>query len=466
VLGEGIGIMVRGNVIRSALMLLGLAALVAQGRAHAADDQAAVAPVAPVASIDAASDERFAIHGQFTYVEQEVNGFNAPYAGQNSLTPHQGKETTDLTVYLGARLWKGAEIWISPELDQGFGLNNTLGVAGFPSGEAYKVGAHSPYLRLPRAFVRQDIDTGDEREPLEGTGGQLRGSHALDRWVFTVGKFGVTDIFDTNQYANTPRTDFLNWAAVNSGSFDYAADAWGFTVGAAAERYVGSWTFRGGVFDLSNVPNSPHLDPGFHEFQMVGELEKRYPLFGQTGRVLLTAYDSRGRMGLLDQAIALGDATDTTPDTAKVRQYRSRLGASFNLAQPLSDDLGVFARYGKSQGNVEAYEFTDIDRSLEIGASLKGLRWHRPDDTVGIAAIDNGISALREQYLNDGGLGILIGDGRLPHPAAEQIIETYYSVNVIAQVFISLDYQWVKNPGYNTDRGPVSIYAVRFHAQL
>jgi high affinity Mn2+ porin len=412
------------------------------------------------------SEERFAFHGQFTYVEQDVGNFKAPYAGANSLTPDRGKETTDLTLYFGARLWRGAEIWITPEIDQGFGLDNTLGVAGFPSGEAYKVGENQPYLRWPRAFIRQIIDVGDDREPVEGVANQLRGSRSDDRWVFTAGKFGVTDIFDTNQYANTPRSDFLNWSAVNSGSFDYAADAWGFTVGAAAERYLESWTFRAGVFDLSNVPNSIHLDPGFHEFQMVAEIEKRYVLFGQTGRALITAYDSRGRMGLLDQAIALGAATDTTPNPALVRQYRGRLGASLNLEQPLTADVGVFARYGKAQGNVETYEFTDIDRSLEIGASLKGLRWHRADDTAGVAYIDNGISALREQYLNDGGLGILIGDGKLPHPGAEQIIESYYSLNVIAQVFISLDYQWVKAPGYNTDRGPVSIYAVRFHAQF
>ena len=453
----------------SKVLIAGLAVAWSCGSAAADSDDPATQPADAPTSADAASavsEQRFAIHGQFTYVEQQVRGFNAPYAGPNSLTPDQAKETTDFTLYFGARLWRGAEIWISPEIDQGFGLNNTLGVAGFPSGEAYKVGANYPYLRWPRAFVRQVVDTGDEREAVEGVADQLRGSRSLDRWVFTVGKFGVTDIFDTNQYAHDQRSDFLNWAAIDSGSFDYAADAWGFTVGAAAERYLGSWTFRGGVFDLSTVPNSIHLDPGFHEFQMVAEVEKRYPLFGQTGRVLITGYDSRGRMALLDQAVAMGQATGTTPDPALVRQYRSRLGASLDLEQPITSDLGVFARLGKSQGNVETYEFSDIDRSVELGVSLKGMRWHRPDDTFGVAAIDNGISAIREQYLNDGGLGILIGDGKLPHPGAEQIVETYYSVNVISQVFVSLDYQWVKNPGYNTDRGPVSIYAVRVHAQF
>jgi len=412
------------------------------------------------------SEERFAIHGQTTYVEQETNAFRAPYSGANSLSPSIGRETVDATLFIGARLWPGAEGWLTPEIDQGFGLNNTLGVAGFPSGEAYRVGKNQPYLRLPRAFVRQVVDMGDDREAVDGTAYQLRGSRSLDRWVFTVGKFGVTDVFDTNQYAHDPRGDFLNWSAVDSGSFDYAADAWGFTVGAAAEGYFGSWTLRAGVFDLSTIPNSPHLDPGFHEFQIDAEIEKRYGLFGQIGRALITLYDSRGRMALLDQAVQLAAQSGTAPNPAAIRQYRSRLGASFDLEQPVTADVGVFARVGKAAGNVEAYEFTDIDRSVEVGASIKGFRWHRPQDTIGIAAIDNGISAKREQYLNAGGLGILVGDGRLARPGAEQILETYYSLAVFSQVFFSLDYQRIKNPAYNAERGPVSIGAVRLHAQF
>jgi high affinity Mn2+ porin len=413
-----------------------------------------------------ATDERFAIHGQATYVEQETGSFIAPYRGPNSLSPDSGRETVDATLYIGARLWAGAEGWITPEIDQGFGLDNTLGVAGFPSGEAYKVGKNQPYLRLPRAFVRQTLDMGGTEEAVEAKADQLGGSRSADRWVFTVGKFSVTDIFDTNQYAHDPRGDFLNWSAIDAGSFDYAADAWGFTVGAAAERYQGDWTLRAGVFDLSNIPNSTHLDPGFHEFQIDGEIERRYELFGQTGRILLTEFDSRGRMGLLDQAIALAALTGSTPSVAEVRQYRSRLGASLDLEQPLSSDLGVFARVGKAAGNVEPYEFTDIDRTIEVGASIKGVRWRRPEDTIGVAVIDNGISAEREQYLNLGGLGILIGDGKLPHPGAEQIVETYYDLAVRSWAHLGFDYQWVKNPGYNTDRGPVSVFAIRAHAQF
>ena len=437
--------------------------------AHAADP----APAETVADTVEASGpadevraEQFAVHGQFTYVEQATNSFNAPYAGPNSLTPNEGRETTDATLYLGARLWAGAEFWITPEIDQGFGLDDTLGLAAFSSAEAYKVGKNQPYLRLPHAFVRQTVDSGEAVEAVAPDQMQLGGARSPDRWVFTVGKFAVNEIFDSNQYAHDQKNDFLNWAAIDAGSFDYAADAWGYTVGAAAEWYHGSWTLRLGVFDLSNVPNSLHLDPGGHEFQIDGEIERRYDLAGAPGRILVTMFDSRGRMGLLDQAVALAAETGQPVDIAAVRRYRSRLGASLDLEQQAGADVGVFARVGKAAGNVEAYEFTDIDRAVSFGADIKGTSWHRAADTIGVAAMIDGISAERERYLNAGGLGILVGDGKLPHPRAEQVLETYYRWAVVSYAQLSLDYQWAKNPAYNSDRGPVSIFAVRVHAQF
>ena len=444
--------------MRDLLLVLVLACGCAPTAPAADESQAGPAP--PVVA------ERFAIHGQFTYVEQETDSFTAPYSGTNSLSPDQGRETTDATLFLGARLWRGAEIWINPELDQGFGLDNTLGVAGFPSGEAYKIGKNQPYFRLPRLFIRAAVDLAGDRETIEPNANQLGGDRSVNRWVFSVGKLSVTDIFDSNQYAHDPRADFLNWAAVDAGSFDYAADAWGYTVGAAAEWYQGAWTMRMGVFDLSNVPNSVHLDPGFHEFQMVAELEKRHTILNRPGKVMVTLFDSRGRMGLLDSAVALAEATQQPVDIAAVRQYRGRLGASLNLEQQLTNDLGLFARVGKAAGNVEAYEFSDIDRSVAAGLSLKGSLWHRAHDTVGVAGIDNGISAARERFLAAGGLGILVGDGQLPHPGPEEIIETYYEATLSPPIQLTLDYQWIDHPAYNLDRGPVSVFAVRFHAQF
>jgi high affinity Mn2+ porin len=440
-------------------LLLQSAILIGSSVANAADENhSEAAPAIP--------SEQWAIHGQMTYVEQDTDGFSAPYRGPNSLSPSSGKETVDATLYVGVRLWPGAEAWINPEIDQGFGLDNTLGVAGFPSGEAYKVGKNQPYLRLQRLFVRETLDLEGNREAVQAGINQLGGYRSANRWVFTLGKVSVTDIFDTNQYAHDPRNDFFNWAAVEAGSFDYAADAWGYTVGAAAERYQGAWTVRAGVFDESNVPNSVHLEPGIHEFQVDLELEKRHEILGHPGKVMLTAFETRARLGLLDEAVQIAQATGNPVDIAAVRQLRDRVGADINFEQELSPDLGMFARVGKSSGNVEAYDFTDIDRTISAGLSLKGSHWSRADDTVGLAGIINGISAARERYLNAGGLGIVVGDGQLPHPGPEQILETYYNLGVVSQAHLSLDYQFVKNPAYNRDRGAVSIVAVRFHAQF
>ena len=406
------------------------------------------------------------MHAQFTYVEQETSGFNAPYSGANSLSPNRGAETTDATLYLGAHLWTGAEGWINGEIDQGFGLDDTLGAAGFPSGEAYKIGKNEPYLRLPRLFLRQTLNLNDAPQAIEAAANQLGGSRSANRVVITVGKFSVGDIFDTNQYAHDPRSDFFNWAAIDAGTFDYAADAWGYTAGAAVEWYRNAWTMRAGVFDLSTVPNSGDLDPGFHEFQSILELERRHEIDGRAGRILFTLFDSRGRMGLLDDAVRLAESTGTAPDIAAVREYRGRAGASFDLEQQLTAELGAFARFGKAGGNVETYEFTDIDRTVSAGLSLTGNGWRRAQDTLGLAVIDNGISAARERFLNAGGLGVLIGDGRLPHPGPERIVETYYSLAVLAFAHLSFDYQWIDHPAYNRDRGPVSVVAVRVHAQF
>jgi high affinity Mn2+ porin len=409
--------------------------------------------------------QRFAAHVQFTYVEQQTSDFRAPYRGPNSLSPRIAAETTDATLYAGLSLWSGAEGWLDAEIDQGFGLDNTLGVAGFPSAEAYKVGKNQPYLRLPRLFVRQTIDLDEDRVPVDGGANQLAAWHSIDRVVFTIGKLSVSDIFDTNLYAHDPRVDFMNWTAIDAGTFDYAADAWGYTAGAAVEWYQGAWALRAGVFDLSNVPNSARLEPAFHEFQMDFEIEKRHEIGGRAGKLLLTVFDTRGRMGLLDDAVTLAQATGTPIDIASVRRYRTRAGASLSVEQQVAEGLGFFARVGKAGGNVEAYEFTDVDRTAVAGLALQGTRWHRGEDSVGVAAIVNGISAARERYLNAGGLGILVGDGKLPHPGTEQIVETYYSFAVVRYARVSLDYQRINNPAYNRDRGPVSVFAVRVHAQ-
>lgn len=407
----------------------------------------------------------FAVHGQATLVEQYAAPFHAPYAGQNSLASNSGRETFDLDLYVGYRPWKGAEIWVDPEIDQGFGLSGTFGVAGFPSAEAYKVGQNYPYARIPRAFLRQTIDLGGESQKVDAGINQFAGSQTDDRLVITVGKFSVVDIFDKNKYATDPRNDFLNWTLVNTGAFDYAADAWAFTYGGAVEWYTGQWTFRGGVFDGPAVPNSSDLDPTLGQFQMVGEVERRYDLFGQPGKVLVTGYLTRARLGNFQDAVTLAAATGATPDISLMRTYTSKAGITGNIEQQIIPGIGWFARAGYTPGNLEAYAFTDVDRTVATGASISGRFWGRSDDTVGIAGVVNMISKEHQAYLAAGGLTALIGDGMLPHPGPEQIMEIYYQLPVFSWQ-LTFDYQFITNPAYNRDRGPVSVLATRLHTQF
>lgn len=407
----------------------------------------------------------FNLRGQTTYVQQYAAPFRSPYRGSNSLVPNQTRETWDVTLYAGFKPWAGGEFWINPEIDQGFGLSSTLGVAGFPSGEAYKVGAAAPYARIPRAFFRQTFNLGGEARSVDADINQFTGRQTSDRLVITAGKFAVTDIFDTNKYAHDPRKDFMNWSVVDTGTFDYAADAWGYTYGAAVEWYKGDWTVRGGLFDLSKVPNSAELDPTFSQFQWVGEIEHRYKIWDRPGKVAVTAFLSRGRMGSFDEAVALARATGASADSALVRRYQSRSGISMNLEQEITPDLGMFVRAGIADGSKESYEFTDIDATAAVGFSLSGSSWRRPNDTVGIAGVMNGISSARRAYLDAGGLGILVGDGRLPRPALEKLLESYYSFPVWSWR-ATLNYQLVVNPAYNRDRGPASIFGVRMRAQF
>jgi high affinity Mn2+ porin len=409
--------------------------------------------------------DNFSIHGQTTFVSQYALPFRAPYSGQNSLAPNAGRETWDVDLYLGFRPWKGAEIWIDPEIDQGFGLSGTFGVAGFPSAEAYKVGSSYPYARIPRAFLRQTIDLGGDAQKVDAGINQFAGTQTADRIVITVGKFSVVDIFDKNKYANDPRGDFLNWTLVNTGTFDYAADAWAFTYGSAIEWYAGPWTLRGGVFDGPVVPNSSDLDPTFGQFQIVGEVERRYELWGQPGKVLVTGYLTRARMGNFTDAVQLAALTGATPNLSLVRTYTSKTGISANLEQQILPGVGLFARAGYTPGQLEAYAFTDDDATLAGGTSVSGKFWGRPNDTFAIAGVLNTISKAEEAYLAAGGLTALIGDGELPHPGPEKILEAYYTLPINTWQ-LTFDYQFITNPAYNRDRGPVSVVATRLHTQF
>ncbi len=436
-------------------------------RADVAIIGAALCTLALCASAAADEAETWSLHGQATFVEQYHPAFKSAFRGPNSLDPgSRGNETFDLTVFGGARLWDGGEAYADLEVDQGFGLSNTVGVAGFPSGEAYKVGKAVPYLRLQRLFFRQTIDLGGPAEEIAGDANQLAGRRSADNLTLTIGKFSVTDVFDANGLAHDPKKDFLNWALIDSGAFDYAADAWGYSYGAAAEWTRSWWTLRAGLFDLSRVPNTTKLVRGFGQYELVGEFEARRQVFGRNGVWKLLAFANRGRMGSYSDALALASETHAPPDTALVRRPAWRPGVALNFEQDLSDDIGVFVRLSANDGSEEAFEFTEINRSAALGLAWKGASWQRPNDTLALAFVVNTLSRSAHAYFAAGGLGILIGDGALPHYDNEKIVETYYSAEITDWLSAGADYQLILDPAYNADRGPVSVLGARLHAQM
>ncbi len=415
------------------------------------------------------ASDRYSVHGQMTVTPQGYPAFPALYSGPNSLKPPQGqvRSTVSSTAYFGLRVWDGGEAYVDPDIDFGYGLSSTYGIAGFPNGEAYKVGREAPYERFHKYFLRQTVGLGGETDKLNSGQNQIAGPVDKNRLTFTVGKYSVVDIFDDNKYAHDPRGGFMNWSIIDMGAFDYAADAWGFTNGATAEWKQDWWTARAGVFQLSQVPNGEVIEPVlFRQFSQVVELEARHKLlFDQEGKVKLLFYGDLGYIGKYQDALQIAFLTGTTPDITQDRKKRYKDGGGVNVEQPITSDLGFFLRGSLANGRYETIEFTEIERSLSAGFVLTGDKWSRPKDAIGLAGVVNGISGSHADYLAAGGLGFILGDGALSY-GGEHILETYYKYSVSDNLHVTGDFQLVDNPGYNKDRGPVALFAVRVHAEF
>ncbi len=415
----------------------------------------------------AAQYDRWNLHGQYTFVGQGYESFRSPYAGPNSLTGGaQFKNTQTATAFIGFRPWDGGEIYVNPELMQGFGLSDVRGVAGFPNGEAQKSNFPYPRLNIARAFVRHTFGLGGAQETIADGPNQLAGKQNISRITVSAGKFAVTDFFDGNSYANDPRTTFLNWNIYGGGAYDWTMDKLSWTWGAVTELNQKHWAVRAGYFLLPRVSNSNSFDaniPARGEY--TAEAELRYVLFAQPGKTRLFGWINHGIMGGYADALALPAASADYPDITTTRHVRTNYGAVLNIEQAISDDIGIFTRASWSPGQVEILGWTDVHRALSLGTVVRGTSWARPDDRVGLAGVVEGLSSVGRSYFAAGGLGILIGDGRLNY-REEKILETYYSYQLNKWTALTFDYQYVINPGYNADRGPVSFYSARLHAEF
>ena len=418
----------------------------------------------PKTALTDPESDRWEIHGQTTFLPQGYPAFHAPYSGPNSLTPaSQMQETWSNSLFLNARLWEGGEVYYNPELLQGFGLNNTVGVAGFPSGEAQKSNFPYPHYNTSRLFLRQTFGFGGEQEELASGPSQLPGKVDVSRLTLQAGKFAVIDIFDGNAYAKDSRKDFMNWSMWAPGAFDYAADKLGLAYGATAELNQKQWALRAGYFLMDAESNSNNFDTRvFQRGEYVVELETRYSLFSQPGKLRTIAWLNSANSGSYRDTL---NNPALNLDISQTRIGRIKYGYVINLEQALTDEVGLFGRWSWNDGKTEIMAFTDIDASLSLGASIKGTRWGRPDDVIGIGGAINALSRDHRDFLAAGGLGPLIGDGLLNY-RPERILESYYAFALNKQLTFTADYQFITNPAYNADRGPVSIFSGRLHGEF
>jgi high affinity Mn2+ porin len=415
------------------------------------------------ALVDPESD-RWEIHGQTTYLPQGYPAFRAAYSGPNSLTPApQTQATWSNSLFLNTRLWEGGELYYNPELLQGFGLNDTVGLGGFPNGEAQKSNFPYPHYNTSRLFLRQTFGFGGEQEELASGPTQLANKVDVSRLTVQAGKFAVIDIFDGNAYAKDARKDFMNWAMWTPGAFDYSADKVGLTWGATAEFNQKQWALRAGYFLMLGASNTNNFDTRVPERgNYVLELETRWSLFSLPGKLRTIGWFNSAFSGSYRETL---DNPALMLDISQTRAGRIKYGYVLNLEQALSDDVGLFGRWSWNDGKTEIMAFTDIDASLAGGLSIKGARWGRPDDVIGIGGVVNALSKDHRDFIAAGGLGILIGDGALNY-RRERIFETYYAYALNKQITLTADYQFIVNPAYNADRGPVSIFSGRFHAEF
>jgi high affinity Mn2+ porin len=407
----------------------------------------------------------WSFHGQFTYVEQGYFGFHSPYEGRSSLSgASQLRNTVSATVFLGRRLWRGGEFYFNPEVMQGFGLSDVHGVAAFPNGEAQKSSFRFPRFNAARLFLSQSFGFGGGKESVEDGPNQVVGERSISRLTVTVGKFAVLDYFLVNAYAGEPRTAFLNWNAYGGGSYDWTMDKLSWTWGGLVDLNQRWWAFRAGYFLLPEVSNANTFDTHIPERgQVTAELELRYSPFSRPGKLLLFGWVSHGNMGSYADALAQPGATAGYPDITLTRQERTNYGFVVSAEQAMTADLGLFSRASWSPGRSEIMGWTDCDESLSMGAGLRGASWRRPSDTLGVVWVAEGLSAISRRYFAAGGTGILIGDGKLDY-RPEMVLETYYAFSPVKWAALTLDYQFIANPGYNADRGPISIFSGRIHA--
>jgi high affinity Mn2+ porin len=439
------------------------------------------APAPPDSSSDSASTDaltlfphsdtsRYWISGQANIILQWHGAFPAKYSGPNSLRPMAENGTSKVyTLYLGYELTPTTEVFLDVESAGGHGLSNSLGLAGITNLDVVRNTTLSQDPYVARIMLRQIIPLSDDRIESDRDEFHLATSLPARRIEFRIGKFGMADFFDLNTWGSDSHLQFLNWTVDNNGAYDYAANTRGYTDGVILEYDDHWWTARFAEALMPKVANGINLDADIARARAENlELEARGKLIAhRAGTVRLLSYLNHADMGNYRDAVAdyLDHETPTPEIIFTRREGRHKYGFGLNFEQAITSQVGVFGRLGWSDGRNESFAYTEDDRTLELGGFTMGGAWHRRNDRAGAVFVANGIVAAHQQYLALGGLGFLLGDGGLTY-GPEKIFEGFYTAHLWRGFFASFDLQHINNPGYNQDRGPVTVPTMRFHVDF
>lgn len=412
---------------------------------------------------------RFWVSIQANFIRQQHPTFYAKYSGPNSFLPDKEHATSQVeTLYTGFRITKDLEILCDVESAGGAGLSEALGIAGFTNVDVVRnpTLGQEPYVSrvmLHYTIPLSDQTTDGTRNPLS-----LSSTESVRRLELRVGKMSTVDFFDLNSVGSDSHLQFMNWAVVNNGAYDYAADTRGYTYGLLLEYYDKSWAARFGEMLMPTVANGLQLDWNIARARGENFEVEYHPTLipNRASTVRALGFFNHANMGSYREAInGYLSGKDATPDITLYRkQGRVKYGFGLNVEQELTSLWRAFGRLGWNDGSNESYAYTEIDRTAAIGSDFRGTPWHRSQDKLGAAFVTNGISGDHRRYLALGGLGFILGDGALNY-GLEKIFETYYTAHIWRGISFAVAYQHVTNPGYNRDRGPADVVSFRIHVE-
>ena len=414
--------------------------------------------------------DRVWLTGQANFIFQAHPTFHALYSGKNSLSPNYEKATSRvLTLYAGYRFSDSAEFIVDVEEAGGAALSTGLGLAGNTDLDIVRNPSLSKAPYLARGIIHKVFSFSKDKVENERNFLSLFKELSRRRLEVRFGKFSMVDFLDQNSAGSDTHFQFTNWTVDNNGAYDYAADTRGYTVGLTADYEDRNWGFRFAEALMPKVANG--IDLVWKPWQAHAEnfeYELRHGTIPRkSGVIRVLAFANYANMGIYRDAIAqFRQGLVTRPDITNHPWHITRkYGFGINLEQNLARNLTAFGRFGWDNGKTESFAYTEVDQTLAGGLIAKGALWHRVFDRAGVALATNGICKDHQIYLADGGLGFLLGDGALRY-GREKILEPFYSAHVWRGIYIAPGVQHINNPGYNRDRGPVTVPTLRLHTEF